>query len=655
MRIFAQIACVILFFLCTLFASLQPVYAQTPSQSSNNLNGISSNTDANVPQNGDTYAQETLINVVSAFMCQLTGIDSTNPQQPCLGVNPTTGKIGFPPAQSAHTFGQVQTQSQLNGAMGLISGSISSLYTPPISTAQYTDYLSSSFGIVHQADAASNTSSCSNTLGYGFCGLTTIFSLWAGIRDFAYAGLTILFIVIGVGVMLRFRVDPRTVMTLQNQIPRVIIAILLITFSYAIAGVMIDLMWTVTYAGVNFISNTSGAQVVFCQQANHQPHPLSNVVEQQLIEDPFNFTDTVFRGSCGGGVNNGILSLSSDVATALGTIVTQAIETTLNFNESGCGFSLEIFNPAHDIGCAAQSAFGTFLIWTAEQIVKLIVIIALLIALFRLWWKLISSYITFIIFVIMGPLWIVMGLIPGRPLGFEKWFRIIFANLAVFPLEAFLIVFARVITDVPQALNPQNNFVAPLIGNPNVSTFTALLGVGAILMAPSVPDLIKERMKATGQAKYGAAIAAMAVPAVKFATNPATQAWKSANRYDAHGNPEGAIAVRKAQVMQNLPGIGRQFQAKAEQRRIRAHAVYSGESIPTLRKIRQAQKSQGYRVDIYGNRIGGSQMQTSAGTAATQTATTSQPNTSGGSGTTPRGGAGTGPSGGRPGSSGPRR
>src|SRR6185437_16773771 len=101
---------------------------------------------------------------------------------------------------------------------------------------------------------------------------------------------------------LRFRVDPRTVMTLQNQIPRVIIAILLITFSYAIAGALIDLMWTATYAGVNFISSAApNSKIdVNCDDPNSKPTPLNQNVETRLVDDPVSFTNTVFRADCKG-------------------------------------------------------------------------------------------------------------------------------------------------------------------------------------------------------------------------------------------------------------------------------------------------------------------------------------------------------------------
>ncbi len=590
MRITARILFSALFFLLIVAIFQRPAYAQTltqPSptpivaqtitQSSNNSNTfLTPNTDSNVPQNRDTYTQVVLINVMSAVMCQLTGIDSTNPQQPCLGVNPTTGKIGMAPAGN-QTFGQAQSQPQIGGALGVMSGYISSLYVPAVSSSQYINYLASNFGIVKPTYAAKvalpggGTDTCSRTFGYGFCGLDPIFNLWRDLRDFAYALLTILFIAIGIGIMLRFKVDPRTVMTLQNQIPRVIIAILLITFSYAIAGGMIDLMWTATYAGINFISNTSNAKIALCPPG---PQAINKVIDQRLLDEPVSFTNTIFRGKCDdAGIDNGIVSLSSNVSASFGNLVTQIVADLLGLHIGG--------------GCSLLDVGGCvtgFFLWFTEQIVKLIIIIALLIALFRLWFELIKAYVTFLIFVIMGPLWIVFGLIPGRPLGFEKWLRIIFANLAAFPLVAFMLVFARVIVDaVPQTLNPQNVFVPPLIGNPSLSTFTAFIGFGAIMIAPTIPGMIKERMKSTGQGKYGSTVAAGIGFAAGAITSPGRKTWEGLNRRSSiDGRPEGSLAIMKQRVAGHLPGVGR-YQAWRRDQRINAGAAYEGRQ-PTLNR-----------------------------------------------------------------------
>lgn len=563
MRIAARILFTFVFLFAAFVFFKMPVHAQTIDQNtivahtSNSPSLIQTgNIDSTVPINHDTYTQIVLIDVMSAIMCQLTGIDPINPKQACLGVDPSTGKIGFNPSSTTQQFGQAaNSKPQIGGALGVMTQYISFLYIPAVSSTQYVSYLSDNFGIVKHAYAAGGNTCANSPLGYGFCGLEPIFKLWTYARNFAYALLTILFMVIGVGVMLRFRVDPRTVMTLQNQIPRVIIAILLITFSYAIAGVMVDLMWTVTYAGINFISSASNAQVaVGCPKPIK---PLSQAAEQTLIDQPVSFTDMIFNSDCNGIIHSGLFKVSDRVSKAFGDLVVQVISDLLGLNIAG-GCDLNPFN--FDLsGCAAH-----FFLWLTEQIIKLIIIIAILIALFRLWFELLKTYLTFLIFVIMGPVWIVFGLIPGRPLGFEKWLRIIFANLAAFPLVAFILVFGRVLIDaVPHAVSPQNVFIPPLVGNPNVATFSDFLGFGAIMIAPTIPQMIKDRMKATGQAKFGSTVAAGIGFAAGAATSPAKRVWEGLNRRNpTTGQAEGSLAIMKQRAWQKTPFVGRRAIAK---------------------------------------------------------------------------------------------
>src|SRR5581483_2559066 len=113
-----------------------------------------------------------------------------------------------------------------------------------------------------------------------------------------------------------------------------------------------------------------------------------------------------------------------------------------------------------------------------------------------------------LIYVITGPLWIVASLLPGNPLGFGKWIRSLFVNLAVFPATAILLIFARIVMEMfKNTPDPNNTFIPPLIGNPNMQAFGTLGALGAILMAPTMLNQLRESLKVPGN-KNGAAIAA---------------------------------------------------------------------------------------------------------------------------------------------------
>lgn len=73
-----------------------------------------------------------------------------------------------------------------------------------------------------------------------------VLEVWQRVRNVAYALSAVVLVIIGFMIMIRWRLDPRTVVTIQNSLPRIVIALILITFSFAIAGLMIDLTRLVT-------------------------------------------------------------------------------------------------------------------------------------------------------------------------------------------------------------------------------------------------------------------------------------------------------------------------------------------------------------------------------------------------------------------------
>src|SRR3989344_4230329 len=90
----------ILFFILPLFFLFlfiqKPVYAQEevlPNQVYNQY--AVPETDSDVPPGLHTYSQSLMIEVISAMICQLGGVDPIRKDAKCLGINPETGKIGF--------------------------------------------------------------------------------------------------------------------------------------------------------------------------------------------------------------------------------------------------------------------------------------------------------------------------------------------------------------------------------------------------------------------------------------------------------------------------------------------------------------------------------------------------------------------------------
>lgn len=127
----------------------------------------------------------------------------------------------------------------------------------------------------------------------------------------------------------------------------------------------------------------------------------------------------------------------------------------------------------------------------------LVISIALLFALFRLWFALISAYIFLLLDVVTAPFWIFAGLIPGSSISFGLWLRDIISNLAAFPTAIIMFLLARVFIDAFGTTQAAGQFVPPLIGNPSATNaIGALIGLGFILLTPRVVEMTKAALKA---------------------------------------------------------------------------------------------------------------------------------------------------------------
>ncbi|MFH1832780.1 MAG: hypothetical protein ABH816_01250 [Candidatus Levyibacteriota bacterium] len=519
---------------------------------------------SDVPQNMHTWTQNIMIEVMSGLTCQLAGVDPVNPNQKCLGVDQKSGKIGFVEGGG--------------GAIGMMGSLIAMTYTPPLHTGDYFQDLAKNFGLAKPAYAQG--------AGVGFQGLQPLMGLWSAFRNIVYLLFVIVFVVIGLAIMLRVKIDPRTVMTLENQIPKIIIGLILVTFSFAIAGFLIDLMWVMIYLIFNVISGVSPGiakdlnPVAMQGQSTIQAiggiapggiggiagniaTPMQNIIRDILGVSACNEGLT---GPCANSLFNPfqpfvnmVLGTAEDngpVNWIFGTISTfvgaQVFWNVAHIPATGGGILGDILGPVKDIikgttaGVMGYATFvamqGTLRVILPYLIVWLIVFIAILWAMFRLWFQLIIAYVFILIDVVFAPFWIVAGLFPGSPVSFGAWLRDIIANLSVFPVTIGMFLLGKVFIDNFKAA-PKNMFVPPLIGNYlEPELLGALIGLGIILLTPQVVNTMKEALKAP-QFKQGAAIGQA------IGVGPAV----TGGLFTAIASPYGALAMFR-NIPQNLLG-----------------------------------------------------------------------------------------------------
>lgn len=486
MRLTAKLLGILFAFVLVLTFSKATFAQVSPTQNQQAPQYLTPNTNPDVPQNLHTWTQSLMIEVVSSMVCQLVGVDPTSQSKECLGIDPSTGKLGF-----------VQNGG---GVIGLFGNMISSTFTVPVRVGDYIAYTESNFGIAKQANA--------QVTGIGYNGLIPIQKLWQIFRDIAYLFFVVIFLVVGIAIMLRVKIDPRTVMTIQNQIPKLIIGIVLVTFSYAISGLLIDTMWISNYLVVNTMANATS---------------LSNEsINAQMTQGAPGFVNYILAPSSGLAVG-GLLNVTTGASFGIGDVIQNMFSSTDNPNsintnlapgttKNNCDWLCTITDPGRLIGDIIGGVLGFIISWIARIVGWLIIAIAVLWAVIKLWISLIKAYVFVLIDTVLAPFWILAGLIPGvnSSVNVGSWFRDLFANLAVFPAVIGLFMFARVVMDNFGSSTVATSFNPPLIGgvsgniNPGITASSGtngigpLIALGIILMSPTVAESIKKAVKSSG-------------------------------------------------------------------------------------------------------------------------------------------------------------
>jgi len=509
-----------------------PAFAQTIAPQANQAQPyLVPATNPDVPNNLHTFSQSLMLEIMSSLSCNLSGKDLLSKDGRCLGFDPTTGKLGY--------------MKNNGGALGAMGGLIAILYTPPLHTSDFIAYMGQNFGLAKPSYA--------QVTGIGFTGLTPLLNAWVVFRNVVYLLFVFIFILIGLAIMLRVRIDPRTVMTIQNQIPKIIVSLILVTFSFAIAGFLIDLMWVSIYVVINLM-------------AQADPHITSNLVINGIYHPAPQFANDVLNDNSAAFSLGGIHSIAVSGASAIAQIVRDfirpeslpsPISTSGSSSGGGCGFGpfCIITNPLGDLVNSAQngniggalgagnalinpaailingagsiagglgdalgSIVSSLISWVVGIAAYLILIIALLWALLRLWFALLKAYISILIDVIFAPFWILSGLIPGvQSAGFGAWLRDMAGNLAAFPATIMMFLLAKLFADSfliigsgtegavnvgGQGMN-STAFIPPLLGSNASNYISGLIAIGVILATPGIVDMTKKAFKAP-EIKLGA-------------------------------------------------------------------------------------------------------------------------------------------------------
>jgi len=389
------------------------------------------------------------------------------------------------------------------GAIGQVNSLIAQMVAnPPVSTTEYLADLGSNLGLSIKPVYAQ---------GIGWKALNPVLKVWKAFRNIAYMAFIIIFIVVGFMIMFRAKINPQTVITIQAALPKIIITLLLVTFSYAIAGLMIDLI----YIGIYLIVGVLDLGGVLTES---QP-----ALDILFSKNPFSIV----------------------------------------FMKDGADIFIQ--GPGNAIQGMIEGFVGT---WGEETLgggivgglAKLVIGIAILFKLFQLFFSLLLSYLGIVIGVIFAPFNILFNALPGSN-SFIGWLKSLFSNVIVFPVVAGMFLLAAILIgprnndacgpdnfdnrwcvaeDVgyyPQTKSPGGEvWVPPFLslgqegGAGSVNSFQALIALGIIMMTPTIVSQIKKMLKVEPSGFGGAIVGGMMAGPQFMAAVPQT-AWNLTYQY----------------------------------------------------------------------------------------------------------------------------
>lgn len=266
-------------------------------------------------------------------------------------------------------------------------------------------YEESQTGLYAQSDTPAKS-------GYDTLMASGIAPLWNKIRNLAYVFFVVVMIAVGFMIMFRSKIGGQTLVSLGNFLPGVITSLILITFSFAIAGLLIDIGGIV----VSLIAGLYGGNLSGINSIGSLFMSL--------------FTGEIKSVALGTGITGGIVGILGILAA----VASAAIAPILG----GVGI------------------IGLLLMLVVVGII-FIGGIKVLITLYKAFFGILLN-------VVVGPIQIMMGAFPGKGYSTSNWFKSLLKNVLTFPmvfaivnLPTFIAAQTGISLSLPEKLSYANN------------------------------------------------------------------------------------------------------------------------------------------------------------------------------------------------------
>ncbi len=345
--------------------------------------------------------------------------------------------------------------------------------------------------------------------GIGMAAIRPLKDIWVAFRDISYMILVLVLVSIGFMIMFRTKINPQTVITVENSLPKIVMALILITFSFPIAGFLIDLMYVLIILVIQILSPqilqikdigiNSSADLVsqylnptlgkifpprFFQNYWHIGNDMYNILPEtiRLILMPIL---QIAAGIIGMTIGSKIVSSNKGLMQAIANGFNNIGASAIGWIPTLIGLILDV------------ALFGAIAVFGPPALLGFLVFFTLIFVIFRVFFVLLFNYISVLLLIILSPVILIFEAIPGKGT-FSWWIKNIMANLLSFVLVITLLLISTIIGATFSANKESTPWAPPFIWGIDGQSLAGVVGLGIYLLIPDLIKLLKEVMGVKG-------------------------------------------------------------------------------------------------------------------------------------------------------------
>ena len=379
------------------------------------------------------------------------------------------------------------------GVLDVGTVAIGSFYTNPTASFAYqVDQTIQALSPVKTAEAQSLRGA---PTGAGI--LTFVSTLHKSVSNLVYVFYVFVFIIISFTILLKNKINGQEFVNIMNFIPKIIISLVLVVFSYSISGLIIDVanigMGVVYDIFVNQIEINQNGGVTTVAKAYQGKEFLTQL-------QPFNQEMSVFRVFGFGNITGGSSSFGA------------------NFVQPNLGDNQTLVNGiAGSISTLAGAGVSGI-----NGLLTLILAIGALTSMFKIFFSLLKDFLTLLFYPVLAPIQFALMALPGQEKSAINWFKTMLGSALSF--IAMYAVFMLIVYLGRRFFGNVNDSVwnPPLLGfagTPEIGFVSSLAAYGLYIISPTIPDMVKSAIKIDGSfGKIGSQIAETTRKAASTAT-----------------------------------------------------------------------------------------------------------------------------------------